>query len=217
MTHTLDPIPHWTRHLAALRRDAVKRSRIGQHARCEGVTELALAACDGLLRDLAGTRLECDQLHEAFRRSAAAWEELFHLIPWACLLTDHVGLIVEPNPAGVLLNVSSNRLKDRELIVFSDDRTAFDARLHRLARAVDDQLHATITIRPKERKPANFDLLVTPLNGDRAGQWIWFIERAQELHTASFDVIASAALPSSSNRSAMAHDAAGLRSQRSER
>jgi PAS domain-containing protein len=178
MTNTTDPVLHWTRQLAFLRAQAAKGSRI---APCGDLTESVFATCDSLLRELAGSQLECDRLRAEVRTSAAAWTHLFDVIPGACLLTDSVGSIVNANrAAGVLLNLSAKRLKDRELVVFSGDRAAFAALIHRLARGGDDELRATLTVRPRERRPVDMDVVIVPLPDERSRLWLWFLAPAAE-------------------------------------
>src|SRR5687768_16309797 len=131
MTNTIDPVPHWTRQLAQLRLQAARRARISQ-VPCGEIIDGAFEICDGLLRDLAGARMECEQLRRDVRTADNAWEHLFDAVPGACLLTDSAGLILNANPAaGALLSLSPKRLKDRELVVFSEDREAFAALVQR--------------------------------------------------------------------------------------
>jgi PAS domain-containing protein len=184
MTNTVDPVPYWTRQVAHLRAQAVKRARTGA-APCGEVTDAALETCDGLLRDLAGARLECGRLHADVRRSDAAWDHLFEILPSACILTDAAGLILKANrAAGALLSLNPRRLKDRELVVFSEDREAFSALLHRVGRGTDGELRATVTFRPRERKPAAVEVLVIPLT-DQPDLRLWFLTPAGAAQTSA--------------------------------
>ena len=191
MTDQIDPVSHWTRQLGHLRAQALKRARIGPPP-CGDITDTALEACDGLLRDLAGARLECDRLRAEIRTSDAAWEHLFDMLPSACLLTDSAGSIRNANrAAGVLLNLSAKRLKDRELVVFSEDRAAFSELLYRLTRSGDDEVRATLTFRHRERRPAAMQVAVKPLTS-HDGLWLWFVTATSQAHTATSPHIASA-------------------------
>ena len=174
MTNTIDPVPYWTRQLAHLRLQAVKRARVGR-VPCGEITDSALELCDGLLRDLAGARLEHERLRAEVRTADDAWEDLFEATASACVVTDGVGVIVNANrAAGVLLSVSAKHLTDRELVVFSDDREAFAVLLERIRQGRDDQLRATLIFRPRERKRAAMQVLVKPLTS-RPGFWLWFL------------------------------------------
>jgi PAS domain S-box-containing protein len=182
MTGPKDPVPHWTRLVSHLRTQALKRGRDLQPASNQIVDD-ALEACDGLLRDLAGARLECERLEAEVRSGTASWERLFETIPVACVLTDGVGSIVDANrAAGVLLNLAARRLKERQLLLFSEDREAFDALLHQLARGAHDQHRARVTFRPRERRPSEIDALIVPLSGEPSTRWVWFLTPAQEPH-----------------------------------
>jgi len=173
MIKVADPIRRWTRQLAELRAQAVKGPR------AEAAAELianALAACDSLLRDLAGTHLECDRLRAEVRTRAAAWDHLFDVMPAACVLTDNAGAILNANrPAGMLLNLSAKALKGRELMVFSEDRQAFETLLQVLAASGDDELRATVAFRPRDRKPADIDVVIVPVPQEPPGCWLWFL------------------------------------------
>jgi PAS domain-containing protein len=165
-------IAHWTRQLGFLRAQANKQARIGP---CGDILTESLAACEALVRDLAGAHLECDRLRADLRASTAAWDHLFDVIPAACLLTDVTAVILNANRiAAVFLNVNAKHLKDRELIVFFEDRAAFADLVHRVARSGGDQLHATLTVRPRERKPTAVEVVVVPLEGG-SGLWVWFL------------------------------------------
>jgi PAS domain-containing protein len=175
MTNTIDPVPYWMREIAQIRAQAVKRRRGSDQSPCGDVTEHALAACDGLLHDLAGAGLECERLRGEVRRETAAWERLFDVMPGACLLTDGVGSILNANcAAGKLLNVSARHLKDRQLLLFTADRERFGALMQQLAHGGGE--HRTmLTIRPKERKATEMDILVVPLSESQPDLWLWFV------------------------------------------
>ena len=187
MTNTIDPVSHWIRQLADIRAQAAKRRRIDPSS---DLTESALSICDAVVRDLAGARLECDRLRAEIRAADAAWEHLFDAMPGACLLTDGAGFILSANRAvGTLLNLSAKHLKDRELVVFSEERGAFQAILQRLGRSGDD-IRETLTFRPRERKPAAVQVVVKPLTS-RPGLWLWFLTPVGHPQTATRAHIAS--------------------------
>lgn len=171
-----DPVRRWTRQLGELRALVVKN---GRSAASEEFVEHALAACDGLLRDLAGAYLECDTLRARVRDGAAAWDHLFDVMPVACILTDTDATILDANhPAGVLLNVTAKRLKERKLVVFSEDRAAFEALRRQLTAAVDGEVRTTMPFRPRDRKPADLDVIVVPLAEEHPARWLWFLAPA---------------------------------------
>jgi PAS domain-containing protein len=171
MIKIADPVRRWTRQLGELRVQAVKSGR----AAGAELVENALTLCDSLLRDLAGLHLECDNLRAEVRTRAAAWDHLFEVMPAACVLTDSAGEILNANrPAGTLLNLSAKALKGRQLGVFSEDRQAFETLLLALA-ASDDQRQATLVLRPRDRKPADIDVVIVPATEARPARWLWFL------------------------------------------
>ena len=183
MTTTIDPVPFWMRQVAYLRVQAGKRTRGGQTPSGE-ITDSAFEICEGLLRDLAGARLECERLRADVRRADDAWENLFDAVVNACLLTDSAGVIAKANrAASVLLNLSAKRLRDRELVVFSQDREAFGSLVQALRQGGSDELRATLTFRPRERRPVARQVIVKPLPS-RPGLWLWFLTPAIEAEAA---------------------------------
>ncbi len=173
MADTLDPTPRWTRELTNLR-SRIQRRRSSGAASPELIDE-TLDTCDGLLRDLAGQHLECERLRGAVRAETAIWEQLFDAMPGPCLLTDNAGFIRNANrAASAILNTSAKHLKNRQLIVFSEEREGFRALLRRLARG-GEHVRATIAVRPRERKATRVDVIVVPLSGDGTCQWVWFL------------------------------------------
>lgn len=170
-----DPVPHWTRQILLLRSEFSQLSRRGGAGKAGDLVESALSACDSLVRDLAGAKLECEHLRAELRIGDAAWNRLFDIIPVACLLTDTAGLILNANhAAGVLLNVSAKHLRNRELLVFTEDRDAFGTLLGRLNREADCEARATLTFRPRERRPTPVEVIVRALSEEREDVWIWF-------------------------------------------
>jgi PAS domain-containing protein len=175
MTNTIDPVPRWTRAFARLRVEAVKLRRGSPPPPSEDVTEQALAMCDSLLQELAGAGLECERLRAAVGTETATWEQLFDIMPVACLVTDGLGSILNANrAAGVFLNVSAKHLTDRQLLMFFTEREGFHALVQRLCPGTGDH-RATLLVRPKERKTRETDILVVPFSNGHSGLWLWFL------------------------------------------
>jgi PAS domain-containing protein len=140
-----------------------------------------LSTCHFLIQDLAGAKLECDRLRAEVRAAHEAWDHLFEIVPGACLLADASGWIVDANRlAALLLNVSAKHLKGRELRIFAEDRAAFGTLLRQLVHSGDGEARATLTFRPRERKPTEMDLVIRPLFGEYEGKWIWFLRASTE-------------------------------------
>jgi PAS domain-containing protein len=171
-----DPVPHWTRQILLLRSEFSQLSRRGGAGKAGDLVESALSACDSLVRDLAGAKLECEHLRAEVRTADIEWSRLFDSIPGACLLTDAAGCILNANhAAGVLLNVSAKHLKNRQLRVFTEDRDAFGTLLVRVSRETDCEVRATLTFRPRERRPTPIEVIVRALSEEREDVWIWFL------------------------------------------
>lgn len=179
MSDTANPTTRWARELAHLRMRSLDLRHVPAQPRGEGVAEAALAACDAILAELGGAYRECERLRTEVRAESMAWERLFELMPCACLVTDTQGLIVDANrAAGLVLNVAASRLKDRQLLVFTEARDAFVAVLKQLAFA--RPIQTTLTVRPRERRPAQMRVSVAPLGEQPNGLWLWFLEGAGE-------------------------------------
>jgi PAS domain-containing protein len=173
----IDSVPRWSREVAKLRAQT-SRVRRNPASKDGEVAEAALETCESLLRDLAGAQLECERLQAQVRAEAAAWERLFEVVPRASLLTDGAGIIVTANAAaGALLNVSPRHLTDRQLLVFTRDRDAFRALLQRLGLGAEEDVAASLAIRPRERRVQQVDVRVVPLSPD-SGMWLWFLSSA---------------------------------------
>ena len=182
MTDILDPVPHWTHELAQLRSRAAKlgRRRPSPEAPLAEVVEEMLAACASVLQELAGAHGECQKLRAELEKERAAWEHLFDAVPGACVLTDDQGVIVNANrSAGLVLNVNARRLAERQLLLFTEDRTSFGVLLQRLS-AGEVPLRASLTLRPRERRPLETDVIVTAGLPNQSGVWLWFfVSRGQ--------------------------------------
>ena len=167
-----DAISRWTRALTELR--AQRPPRKGADGSSE-LAEAALTACSDLLRDFAGAELECERLRAELRVETTIWERLFDAMPGACLITDDTGLIQSANHgAAVMLNTSARHLKNRQLLIYSQDRAAFSALLGRLARG-GEHVQATLAVRPRDRQATAVDLVAMPLSADRTHGWVWFL------------------------------------------
>jgi PAS domain S-box-containing protein len=181
ISDTTDPVRRWTRELAHLRMQAIKlRRRSSVSPECE-VMDAALAACDGLLRDLAAAQLDRQQLRARIRTEASVWKRLFDTMPSAFLLTDCSGVILDANPgASALLNVSGRHIKGRQLLVYTDNRNEFRELLQRLIVA-DGPVETSLKLRPRERRPIDVEVIVTPASPNHSAAWLWCLA-AREQH-----------------------------------
>ena len=170
---TVDRTGQWTLALGQLRARAAKRRRRQEDPSDDDITTALWTASEGLLQELAGAYLECDR-HRAERNEwATAWEELFQAMPTACLVTDHEALILRANrKAGLLLNVAANRLKDRRLLLFTEQREAFIETLSRIGRE-SNLARASFTIRPRERRSTEVEATVMPASN--RSEVLWFL------------------------------------------
>jgi len=133
-----------------------------------------LAACDSLLRELAAAHLECERLRVTSSADAATWEQLFDVVPCAWLSTDSAGLILDANgAASALLNVSIRHLRGRQLWVYTNNRKVFADLLARLNHGNGPE-GATLKLRPRDRRPVEVDVTVTPGPPNQPGVWRWF-------------------------------------------
>jgi PAS domain S-box-containing protein len=178
MTDTVDSASRWTRELAHLRS---LKTRRGSPTPAPDIADAALGACDGLLRDLAGAQLACERLQLDVRTQIAAWERLFERMPIGCILTDAGGQILNANrAASALLNLSAKRLKDRLLLVFSEDRVAFETMLQQLRHGED--VRTSLRIRPRERKAIEVRVEVLPVSDEEPTRWLWFFLPTEASH-----------------------------------
>ena len=145
------------------------------------IAEDALSAGQSLLQELAGQHLECERLRQEIRSEADAWHHLFAHIPTPCVMTDQNGFVLNANrSAGLLLNLAPKSLKGRELIVFSEDRAAFGALLQQVAYG-NSPVQASVTIRPRERKPSRAEIIAVPASPQESAVWLWFLSAAGDV------------------------------------
>jgi PAS domain-containing protein len=168
----------WTRELANLRTRALKLG-----LRCAGVesplaaiTEEALTACAALLEEATTAQSECERLRAEVPSVAAVWEQVFDVVPVPSILSDDAGLILSANAAaGVLLNCAARHLKQRELIVFSEQRDSFRDLFQQLWKG-EPAVAATITIRPRDRKTIRTRVTGMPLSVGHSTAHVWFLQ-----------------------------------------
>jgi PAS domain-containing protein len=159
---------------------AVKVRRKFASGPVDEITDDALSACDAMMRDLTDAHLENQRLRAELGAESDAWEHLFESVPSACLLTSADGVILKANAAaGELLNVSPKRLKERQLLLFTEDRDRLAEILTALS-VVAPQLDATLTLRPKERRPVVTSVIVTAATQDQQAAWLWFLAPREE-------------------------------------
>jgi PAS domain-containing protein len=175
--NTIERTRPWTRELANLRGRAAKCGLRagGQLNPLAQVTEDTLATCESMLQELAAAYMECERLRGDMRAESDAWEHLFIGMPLACIVADRNGCILDANhAAGALLNLGPKRLKGRNLLVFSQDRSAFMSVVHAAADQTGS-VTASLIFRPRERKPLSATILVVPPLPDSSGPWLWFL------------------------------------------
>jgi len=127
-----------------------------------------------LLQELAHTQLMLEQAEQRQRDDLTQRQHLFQHMPVACVSTDANGQIYDANGlAGALLNTSARHLRDRLLLHFAEDRSAFRGILARLA-ADASQVSTSLRLRPRERAPIMMPTLILPEVGSSASTWLWF-------------------------------------------
>lgn len=172
-----DAVRRWTRILSTLRARRAKRPRPDPAAR-EPIDELldeSLETCRGLLQDLAGTHLLCDQLRREVHAEAGNRQHLLDRMPVACIITDEASVIRNANQrAAELFNVSSRHLRGRMLLHFSADRAAFGSLLQHLPVG-GGRADASVEMRPRERGPFTIHMLIVPETVADHTSWLWFM------------------------------------------
>jgi PAS domain-containing protein len=138
------------------------------------LTEAALAAADSLLRELAGAQLECERLRGSSRAQTVEWERLFEAMPCAWVITDRGGWIRDANGmASVLLNLTVRHLRGRQLLVHTENRNVFSDLLARLNSGAGSD-EAVLKMRPRDRRPVEMNVIVTPAPPKESGNWLWY-------------------------------------------
>jgi PAS domain-containing protein len=171
-----DPTRRWTHIVGQLRRRASKLRRADSIAPSlqEVLVDELVVTCTSLLQELGGLDLEVQS-----RRAEAQYEReranyLFERMAAACVSTDDAGRILAANQAAArLLNVSARHLKDRLLLHFAQDRSAFTAVLRGLPGQVDG-IETTLTMRPRERAATSLRATVVPDRAVTTARWFWF-------------------------------------------
>lgn len=182
MISDLDPVRRWTRILSTLRaRGAkVRRADAAGGAALDALLEESLEACGGLLQDLAGAHLLCDQLRRELHTEAVNRQYLLEQMPMACLTTDESSVIQNANqPAAELFNISTKHLRGRMLLHFVADRGAFGHLLQNLPLA-DGHIDASVSVRPRERGPFTLSVLIVPETSSGRTSWLWFLKPVAE-------------------------------------
>ena len=204
----------WARQLATLQRRAAKPALRAHPSPLTEITEDALAVGVAMLEEMAQQHFDCDQLRSELSGQVAAWQHLFEIMPTACVITDEAGLVVEANrAAGLLFNISPKGLQRRPLIVFFEDRDAFN----QLSGAVRSQriaIPARLTVRPKERRSSRIPTVAAPAMTS-GGEWtLWFLGDAGAAATALAEGPRPVApSPTEQGASAAVRDAVPLRCQ----
>ena len=170
-----DATANWMRQLAQLRTRALRVGlrRPGSQSPMGEVLEDALTASASLLKEFADAQVDCERSRADVAKRTAAWEHLFDVMPGACVATDADGVIHAANrAAGELFNLTARRLQNRPLVVFTDDRERFSGLIRQL---VDGTAicRAPLTVRPRERRPIDTEVVVTPLSPSQR-LFLWF-------------------------------------------
>lgn len=170
---TVDRTARWTLALGQIRARAAKRRRRREDASDDDITTALWAASEGLLQELAGAYLEADRHRDERDELATAWERLFQAMPTACLVTDSEAVILHANrKAGLLLNVAADRLRNRRLLLFTEQREAFIEMLSRIARE-SNPVRASFAIRPRERRSTEVEVTMMPASN--RSEVLWFL------------------------------------------
>jgi len=175
------PTRQWAAHLLQLRSRAAKLRGHGEVTEAtRRLIDETLGSCEELLEDFNRSQAECGRLLDESRATPQAHKHLFESVPCACVMTDQQGTIVHANAAaGQLLNITSKRLEGRELLLYSHNRDAFLALLANLPSS--EPVSGPMIMRPRERRPLQTIVTVTPVNHNQPGVWLWFFVAASRL------------------------------------
>jgi len=179
MSHS-DAVRRWSRTLATLRGRHLKLRRRDPAATevLEAILDESLEACEGLLQDLAGTQLLCDQLRREIHSEGQNRQYLLEQMPVACIATDETSVIQNANElAATLFNISAKYLRGRLLLHFAADRAAFGRLLQDLPLA-GGRLDTSVPVRPRERGPFTVNALIVPETASERTSWLWFLSPA---------------------------------------
>ncbi len=181
MTET-DTVRRWTRIIETLRTRSLKARRHapGAAGTLDTILDEALETCGGLLQDLAGAHLLCDQLRLEARAEMTNRQHLLEQLPMACVATDETGVIQNANqPAAEIFNISARHLRGRLLLHFSADRQAFGELLRSLP-GPGSQVVAVVPVRPRERGLSRVHALIVPETAAESSSWLWFFRPVTE-------------------------------------
>ena len=170
-------VRRWTRVVTGLRsRRAKQRGPALPAAALDELLGESIETCGGLLQDLAGVQLLCDQLRHELHTESLNRHYLLDQMPVACVTTDDASVIQYANqPAAELLNVSAKHLRGRLLLHFSADRASFGDLMQRLP-LTGGRLDASIAVRPRERSPFTLTALIVPATTTERSSWLWFLK-----------------------------------------
>ncbi len=173
-------VRRWTRVVEGLRARCAKlrQPALAAGAPRDELLEESIETCGGLLQDLAGVQLLCDQLRHELQAESLNRQYLLDQMPVACVVADDASVIQYANqPAAELLNVSAKHLRGRLLLHFSEDRARFGDLLQNLP-LTGGRLDASIAVRPRERGPFTLNTLIVPETTSERTSWLWFLKPA---------------------------------------
>jgi PAS domain-containing protein len=168
------PTRPWTQQLAQLRARAAKLRSRPQPDAFARLADETLALCAELLDDFGREQVHGERLREDTRSAVDAHKRLFDIMPCPCVMTDRQGTILHANAAAArFLNMASKRLEGRELLLYNQDRDAFLRLLANLPTG-ENGVSVSMTMRPRERRPLQGTLTVTPVSAQFQSRWLWF-------------------------------------------
>jgi PAS domain-containing protein len=178
-----DGLTHrWTHQLGDLqnRNRKLKKSGAVMAPAVMDLVDEALTFCVTMLQELAGAQLQQKRMQADVRRADVNLQHLFDRLPFAALITDSSGTIVNANrAAALLLNTSAKHLAGKLLLHFFDTREKFAATLQ-AATAGDMRVEETMTIRPKERAARGMTIVIVPESLEQTGHFFWFLTSSSQ-------------------------------------
>ncbi len=209
-----EAVRRWTRVVTGLRARSAKLRRPAPPAGTplDEILDESIETCGGLLQDLAGVHVVCDQLRREIHAESLNRQYLLEQMPVACMITDEQSVIQQANqPAAELFNISAKHLRGRLLLHFSADRSRFGELLQKLP-LTGGRLDASVDVRPRERGPFTLNALIVPETTSERTSWLWFLKPApigRALSEApSSDRSASLAAPEAAPRATSRSEAA---------